>query len=159
MFDYLKNILLGENKSPDKTSGENSSENLKLQIATCALFIEMANADSDFTEEERNKIISVMQNIFSTDKEAVEELIELSENRIKKSISLYEFTSIVNEHFSNDEKFELLKNLWRLIYIDEKLDMYEDQLIKRIGGMLKIDHQVIIGAKLLVKEELKSGRD
>lgn len=155
MFEYLKNILLGENKSNDKDSGKPENAATKLQVATCALFIEMANADNHFSDEEREKVITVMQKIFSIDKSVVEELIELSEEKIKKSISLYEFSSIVNEHFSNEEKFELVKNLWRLIYVDDKLDMYEDQLIKRIGGMLKLDHHVIIGAKMMVKEELK----
>lgn len=155
MFEYLKNILTGEDKSTDKNTDKPDNGVSKLQVATCALFIELANADSHFTGAERDKVISVMQRIFSIDKSVVEELIELSEEKIKKSISLYEFSSIVNEHFSNEEKFELLKNLWRLIYVDDKLDMYEDQLIKRIGGMLKLDHHVIIGAKMMVKEELK----
>lgn len=159
MFEYLKNILT--TKPADETGivQGKESEHKKLQIATCALFIEMANADNNFTDEERSKIIAMMQKLFSLDRESVEELIQLSEMKIKKSISLYEFTSIINVSFSKDEKFELLKNLWRLIYVDEKLDMHEDQLVKKIGGMLNVEHQTIISAKLLVKEELKSGKN
>jgi len=159
MFEYLKNILTTKSSGETGMVQNKDSELKKLQTATCALFIEMANADSDFTDEERTKIILVMQKLFSLDREFVEELIQLSEMKIKKSISLYEFTSIINVSFSKDEKFELLKNLWRLIYVDEKLDMHEDQLVKKIGAMLNLEHRTIISAKLLVKEELKAGKN
>jgi len=49
---------------------------------------------------------------------------------------------------------ELLKNRWRLIYTDEKLDKYEDRLIKIIGGMINIEHKQIINTKLLIRKEL-----
>ena len=49
---------------------------------------------------------------------------------------------------------ELLKNLWRMIYADEKLNRYEDQLIKLIGGMLQMEHSRIINAKMLIRKEL-----
>lgn len=158
MFEYLKNILTGTAQTDSTPEQNKETELKKLQIATCALFIEMAKADSDFTNSERRKIISVMQKLFSLDLQLVEELMELSEAKIKKSVSLYEFTSIIRDNFSADAKFELLKNLWRLIYVDDKLDMYEDHLVKKIGGMLSIEHQMIISAKLLVKEELKAGQ-
>ncbi|HSP86904.1 MAG TPA: TerB family tellurite resistance protein [Ignavibacteriaceae bacterium] len=149
MIKYLKEIF----KQPANKS-ETLSENKKLQIATCALFIEMAKTDSEFTEGERKKIITVMQEIFNLEKEYVAELIELSEESVKNAISIYEFTAIINENFSKDEKFQLLKNLWHLIYTDETLNMHEDHLIKRIGNTLNMDHQDVIAAKLLVKEEI-----
>ena len=48
----------------------------------------------------------------------------------------------------------LIKNLWRLIYTDARLDKYEDHLIKLIGGMLNLEHKQIIDAKMLVRYEL-----
>jgi uncharacterized tellurite resistance protein B-like protein len=96
-----------------------------------------------------------MQDIFNLEKEYVDELIQLSEEEIKESISLYEFTTTINQNFSSDEKFELVKNLWRLIYTDEILNMHEDHLIKKIGTMLNLEHRDIIAAKLMVKEEKK----
>ena len=84
------------------------------------------------------------------------DLIELAEKRLQSDDSIYDFTKLINQNFNNDEKFELLKNLWRLIYIDKKLDMYEDHLIKKIGGLLNMGHEDIIGTKLLVKEEMNN---
>lgn len=150
MIKYLKEIF----KQPLEKL-EPANESKKLQIATCALLIEMADSDSEFTDAERKKIIKVMQKTFNLEKEYVDELIELSEESVRKSISIYEFTTTINENFSKDEKFELLKNLWRLVYIDETLNMHEDHLIKKIGNTLNMDHRDVIAAKLMVKEESK----
>jgi uncharacterized tellurite resistance protein B-like protein len=149
MIKYLKQIF----NQPDKL--EEIDEDKKLQIATCVLLIEMAKSDNELTDGERKQIISVMRDTFQLEEEYVNELIEFSEEEIKESISLYEFTTTINQNFSSDEKFELVKNLWRLIYTDEILNMHEDHLIKKIGIMLNLEHKDIIAAKLIVKAEGK----
>ena len=154
MIKYLKELFSLPSEK-ELAEGLKVNEEKKLQVATCALLVEMAKADSEFTDDERKKIISVMKKTFNLDKEYVDELIELSEESIKKSVSIYEFTTTINENFSQDEKFELLKNLWRLIYVDETLNMHEDHLIKKIGNTLNMEHRDVIAAKLIVKEEKK----
>src|SRR3990172_10272183 len=151
MFDYIKSILAGNDIND---GNEFFSKSKKLQIATCALFIEMAKADDDFTDDERNKIILIMESEFDLSDEETKDLLRLEEEKIRESISLYEFTTLVNENFSGDEKFELIKNLWRLVYADSKLNKYEDNTIKKIGELLFLEHKDIIGAKLMVKEEI-----
>jgi len=150
MIKYLKEIF----KQRIEKS-EPADNNRKLQVATCALLIEIAKADTEFTEDERKKIISVMKNTFNLEKDYADELLELSEEKIKESISIYEFSTTINQNFSKEEKFRLLENLWRLIYIDETLNAHEDHLIKKIGNTLNMEHKDIINAKLIVKEEKK----
>lgn len=156
MFDQLRKLFGAETPAQDSGSNkENSTDIKKLQIATCAIFLEMAKSDDNCTEEERQEILSIMQRTFALEKEYADELIELAKSRLVQSISIYEFTGIINDKFSPDEKFELMKNLWRLIYTDEKLDKYEDQLVKRFGTMLHLEHKDVIAAKLMIKEEYK----
>lgn len=157
MYDYLKKLLTNEsNQESLKTNDvvEPVDRNKQLQIATAALFIEMAKADGEFTEEERENVIQSLQKQFNIDAVYVNELMELSKLKLKDSVSLYEFSNVVNENFTNEDKNILLNNLWRLIYTDKKLDKYEDRLIKLIGGMLKMEHKRIINAKLLIRQEL-----
>jgi uncharacterized tellurite resistance protein B-like protein len=148
MLEYLKKIFF-----PFPDNSLNVSADEKLQVATCALFIEMAKADGNITREEEEKIISIMKSIFDLDEEYVAELIEYAEADIKESISLYEFTRILDAKLTREEKYEVMKNMWRLIYLDKKLDKYEDQLVKRIGGMLNLDFRETIAAKLEIKKE------
>ena len=148
MLEYLKKILLG---CDDKTLTADNER--KVQAAACALFIEMAKADGNFTGEEKEEIISLMESLFNIDEEYAKELMQFAEADIKESISYYEFTSILDEAMSRDEKYEVIKSMWRIIYMDNKLDKFEDQLVKRIGGMLNLDFREIIAAKLEVKKE------
>jgi len=156
MFEYLKKIFINDQQSnavlDSKDAGSNDDK--KIKVAACALFIEMAKADSEYSDEEREFIVSEMKNTFDLDKECVTELMELAERQIKESVSLYEFTGIINTTFSQEQKIELIESLWKLIYRDEKLNAYEDHLIKRIAGTLNIEHKRIIEAKLIVKEQL-----
>ncbi len=158
MFDYIRNILSTDSSSESSETAADSVKKVdhqkQLQIATAALFVEMAKADGEFSEEEREQVIESLQKQFGLDAEYVNDLVELSKTKLMDSVSLYEFSTIINEHFSNADKLELLKNLWRLIYTDKKLDKYEDRLIKIIGGMINIEHKQIINTKLLIRKEL-----
>jgi uncharacterized tellurite resistance protein B-like protein len=156
MFEHLKKIL--SNESSERLKAENASKSdnheKQLQIATAAIFVEMAKADGDFSEEEREHIVISLKNRFGLKEEYVNDLIDLSQSELKDSVSLYEFSGVINEHFTFEDKYELLKNLWRLIYTDKTLDKYEDHLIKMIGGMLQIEHKEIINTKMLIRKEL-----
>ncbi len=151
MFEYLKKVLIPEIGS--NRSNTQSNQEKKIQVATCALFIELAKADNDFSEIEKEKIISLMQDIFNLDEEYIEELIELSESKVNQSVSVYEFTTVINNNFDRDEKIDLLINLWRLVYVDDTLDQYEDGLMRKLGTLLNLEHSDLINAKLLVKQE------
>ncbi len=156
MKKFLKKILNGSQVNQENIDYSlKSNSKRKLQLAACALLVEIGKADNNFTQEERRKIISIMEDTFNVEEDYVDELIELSEKNFDENESIYEYTTIINNNFSNNEKFELLKNLWRLIFTDNNLDNYEEHLVKMIGTLLNIEYSNIIGAKLLIKEELK----
>jgi len=154
MFEYLRQILLPDLNEKSHNEFGTKTSFKKYQVATAALLIEIAKADGDFSDEERNRIFDFMKNDFDLDDECVSELLKLSEQKVKDSISVYEFSSVINATFTQAEKFELMKNLWRVIYEDGKLDSHEDQLIKIIGSTLNLEHKDVIGAKLFVKQEM-----
>lgn len=153
MLNFLKQLLTN-NCNENSGSEKGMSHEKMIQVATCAIFLEIANADEGFTEDERAKIISIMKSTFDLSDEYAHELVELAEQAVDRSVSVYEFTDQVNANFSAEEKYEILTNLWRLIYIDKQLDKYEDFLIKRIGNNLHFEHREIMAAKLQVKDEM-----
>lgn len=154
MLGLIKDLLTGTKENNEEIINQVSHEK-KVQIATCALFLEVANSDEDFAEEEKEKIYESMEKIFGLEDEYIKELISLSKEQMKNSVSLYEFTGIINQNFSEDEKYEVVKNLWKLIYADNKVDKYEDLFIKRISSNFHLEHKDLIAAKLEVKKELE----
>jgi len=116
MLNYLKELFINNSEE------EIEKNTHKLEIAACALLMEIANADEEFSEEERVKIIELMKKKFNLSEEEALNIISKSEEEIQKSVSIYEFTDILNNNLNNDEKYSILKHLWRIAYADGNLD-------------------------------------
>lgn len=157
MLKFLKEIITNDSTGSgesEKSIDRPVNESQKVEIATCALMMEVANSDDEFTDEEKDEIIALMKNTFNLDDEYVVQLLELSEQQISKSVSLYEFTNVINDNFSPEQKYMVVKNLWRVILIDEKINKYEEHFIRKISNNLHLDHKDLIAAKMEVKEEM-----
>lgn len=151
MFEFLKKVLLPQGESTVKAD----DKLFKLQVSVCILLVDIAKIDGSFTDEEKRKIISILKENFNSDENNTVNLIKKAEEFLKRDDSIYDFTQVINQTLSNDDKYELLKNLWRLVYIDHNKDMYEEHLVKKIGGLLDLDNRDVIAARLKVQEELK----
>ncbi len=136
---------------PDEPLDKESLEK-KIQTATCALFLEIANSDEHFSEEERSTIIKILKNEFSLSEDEVRALMKKTEHRLDDSIDLWQFTNLINQNFSDEDKIKVLENLWKIIYTDEKLDAHEDYLAHKIANLLRLPHKTLIETKLKVKK-------
>lgn len=142
---FQENIAIEE-------SDDNSPQSKdKVSIATCALLLEMAYSDEEFSEIEENEIKNIMQSELNLPENKVEEIIKLSDEARKESLDLWQFTNLINENFSKEEKIKVIEYIWRIIYADDKVDKYEEYLVRRLSGLLNIDHKDMIDAKLRVK--------
>lgn len=124
----------------------------RIPLATCALLLEMAHTDDDFNAVERDKIINILKKQFDLSPDDADELITLADMERRESLDLWQFTNLINEHYSNQEKRKVLEILWRVIYADGKVSMYEDYLIRKVGNLLNLDHQDLIEAKFRARE-------
>lgn len=151
MLGFIKNLITN---SENRNEVSNKySEETQLQIATCALFLEIANSDDDFSIEEKVFIEKTMRDEFNLDDELVNELLALATHQTDDSVSIYEFTDVINKSYSRDAKLTIIKNLWRLVYADGKLDKYEEYFMRTISRNLHLEHSDMIATKLEAKEE------
>ena len=81
----------------------------------------------------------------------VRSLIEQASNEVDWSTSLYEFTRVINDNYSADDKLELLSCMWRVAYADGRLDKYEEHLIRQVAELTYIPHSDYIRCKLEVQ--------
>ena len=73
---------------------------------------------------------------------------------MEKSVSLYEFTSRLNEELSPEEKADTVEMLWRVAFADGRLDKYEEHLIRKAADLLHVPHRRFIRAKLKAERDL-----
>lgn len=152
LFDSrLFKRLVSSSKTREKDEAERQKQT---RIASCAVLIEMAKSDNDFSESERAKIISIIRDTFKLDEFEIEDLIFLSEQKLTDAKAMSEFTEFIKTNFSLDEKLDLVKNLWRIIYNDDDLHSHEQAMIKKLTMFLEIDNRMVTAAKEDVQREM-----
>tara|TARA_B100000073_G_C23604737_1_gene521930 strand:+ start:376 stop:825 length:450 start_codon:yes stop_codon:yes gene_type:complete len=140
----------------DKITSNKSSHSLKLNfdcfkddlnLAISILMIEVSKSDDEFSSEEKDKIISLLEHHFSLNQEQISVLIELAEEKNNEMISLYEWTSIINDNYDYPDRINVIKSLWAVAHADNKIDKYEDYTIRKIADLLYVRHEDFILAK------------
>ncbi len=127
-------------------SSEDLSEQ-KLQLATVVLFLEMMHMDDKIETTEQEIILSLVQQNFSLDAGQAASLIELAEQQRKQATDYFQFTSLINKEYSQDQKVQLIESLWKIAFIDGVLDMNEEYLVRKIADLLHVPHTAFIMAK------------
>jgi uncharacterized tellurite resistance protein B-like protein len=152
MINLLEKVF--GKRSPDDSSNQGRQLSSNLHIATCALFLEMANADGEFSALEREHIISILKRDFDLSDEHAAALIEASNEELKGSIDLWKFTNRINQYYSIEEKIRIVETIWRVVYSDGKLDKHEDYLVHKLAHLLRLSHKQLIDAKLKAKQSM-----
>ena len=148
MIKKIKDLIT---KISNKEEIEESSNILQLDKACAALLVEIAFADKDFDEREKESLKESLLKSYAIDIETINEIINDAEKTVKESTSLYEYTRTVNDEFEYPQKLNLLENLWKVAYADETLDKYEEHLLRKISDLIHISHSDYINVKLKVR--------
>ena len=132
------------------TRGEADLER-RLRLATAALFIEMMRADFEVTEEEQHKLEALVRETLELDESETRELLAAAEREVDSSVELFQFTRLIDEAFTPEQKAKVVERLWRIAYADENVDRLEEHLVRKIANLLHVSHRDYIAAKLAAK--------
>jgi len=152
MFGRLVDLLTGKDEA---AAGPRQD---RLQLAVAVLLLEMAHADRELAPLEEKLVGDLLRRRFGLDDTGVAELIASAEKKRTESFDLHQFTRLINEHFTPEEKLEVMEGLWRLVYADGELDRYEDALARQLAGLLHLSHRQAIEVKLRVLDEIDPQR-
>ena len=145
MIKKIKDLLSNFSKEEERIEEEGIS---KLDKACSALLIEVAFADKVFDESEISSLTTSLKEIYNLEQDTINELVADAEKTVNESTSLYEYTRVVNDEFSYNDKLELLSRIWKLAFADGALDKYEEHLIRKISDLIHISHSDFIKIKL-----------
>jgi uncharacterized tellurite resistance protein B-like protein len=152
----LKKLLL---KTPVQDSDSQEQEEFeRVQVATAVILLEVARSDDEFSSIEKTTVAAILKKKFELSKEATAELLEVAKKKRKQSIDFWQFTNLINENYSDEQKKKIVEAAWRVIYADAKLDKYEDYLVHKLAMLLRLSHADLIEAKLKVKSELRASK-
>lgn len=120
------------------------------RVAVCALFVEMAQIDETFTEEELQAIVAILTQRYGMSAADAQELMDAAKKELADSIDYWQFARLINRHYSTPEKIEVIEMLWEIVFVDGKMDHYENYLMHKLGELLRLSHKQLMDAKLKV---------
>lgn len=135
-----------------ENTNKSSSSSYTLELATAALLSELVNADNEITAEEREEYEKQLQKHVNLDEEALSQLLKKGEATAEEAVDLVQFTQVVNQHCSAQERIDIIKSLWAIAYADSSLAPLEESTIRQIAELLYVPHSQFIKSKLEVTE-------
>jgi uncharacterized tellurite resistance protein B-like protein len=110
-----------------------------IRLAACALLLELANADDEFTDDERQHLESAVRRQFGLGAAEAEKLLELAQQAREEAVDLWQFTNLIAENYSTGQKMVLAEIMWGLVYSDGDLASKEDYLMRKICNLLRLE--------------------
>ena len=126
-------------------------ENSLVKIA--ALLIHVAKIDENYTQKEREIIKKAIMKL-SSKNEVIDNVLIKAEEIEKNSNQILDFTREV-KNMNEDSKIKIVEVLWSIIYSDTNADAYENNLMRRLTGLLYLDPKIVGNIKKKVINNLK----
>ena len=126
-------------------------ENSLTKIA--ALLIHVAKIDENYTQKEREIIKKAIIKL-SSKNEIIDNILIKAEKIEKNSNQILDFTREV-KNMNEDSKIKIVEVLWNIIYSDTNADVYENNLMRRLTGLLYLDPKIVGNIKKKIINNLK----
>ncbi len=136
MINRVKALFVERRGAPQVRGAGHSHD--ELRIAAAALMVEAAQLDDNFDARERDKIRELVTERFELEPEEGDSLIQAAEAQVAESVQIHGFTRVIKAKFNPEERIELIEMLWEVVYADGELHHYEDNLMRRLAGLLQV---------------------
>lgn len=110
-----------------------------VRIAACALLLELAHADGEFSPAELAQIEGALHRHFGLDPDTADELIRLAEAERAQSIDHFQFTRLIASHYDMGQRMVLAEVMWGVILADGKIADHEAYLVRKLAHLLELE--------------------
>ena len=130
------------NKSKEKPDTSAEAVNI------ACLLVHAAKIDENYTSDEKEIIKKTVKKLYPN-LDNLNDVITQAEQKENDSNHIQEFTKDVKS-LSTENKILIVETLWRIILSDGKSDIYENNLMRRLAGLLYLDDKVVGETKVKV---------
>jgi len=120
-------------------------------IKVASLLIHAAKIDENFSLDEE-KIIKKSLIELGLKKENLEEVFVEAKINEENANQILDFTKEIKS-LKEAEKIRIIETLWKIIYSNKVADIYEDNLMRRLAGLLYINNKTMGNIKDKIKKE------
>ena len=132
--------FLNKNKEKPEVNAES--------VNIACLLIHAAKIDENYTSEEKEIVKKTVRKLYP-DLDNLDDVVSKAEQKENDSNHIQEFTRDVKV-MSTENKIIIIETLWRIILSDGKSDIYENNLMRRLAGLLYLDDKIVGETKVKV---------
>ena len=121
-------------KKEDKSANNNLSK-------IAALLIHAAKIDENFSLEEEIIIKKALEKL-DNNNQNIEDIIKKGKLIEENSNQILDFTRVA-KNMDEKDKIKIVETLWQIIYSNNEADMYETNLMRRLGNLMYIDNKLM----------------
>ena len=133
------------------------AERHSVELATAALLVEVIRSDAGIVPSEQQAVLRAVREKFNLSDEEARTIFRLAEEEVRTANDYYQFTSLINRHFSQQQKQYVIELMWRVAYADAELAAHEKHVLRRIAELLHVTHGDYIAAKMRAQQAAERG--
>ncbi|WP_444994990.1 tellurite resistance TerB family protein [Aliikangiella sp. IMCC44359] len=143
---FFEKLIINQEDNSD-------SQEHQLNLAVAALMFEMVYIDNQVTEAERLQLENILIKQYGLHEDEVSSISQLAKLELESATDYYQFTALINQHFSKENKVNIIKQLWKIALSDGNISHYEEHYVRKIADLLFVPHSDFIKTKLMVIEQ------
>ena len=140
LFEQFKKLI----EVPDDEPQDDNT----IVLAAVSLMLEVARSDPGGEQVEHDLIRGILTNEFKVESELIDNLLEAGVEKVEDATDLFQFTQLINDQYSHEQKEGLIYAMWRVALADGKVQAIEDHIIRRVAGLIHVSHSDFIRLKL-----------
>jgi uncharacterized tellurite resistance protein B-like protein len=148
MLDAIR-AMFSRTESPERQTPASADP---VHLAACALLLDIAYADGEFSAPERKHLEDVLTRHFGLTAEGGQRLLALAEEERKRAVDHFQFTSVLQRSYDIGQKMVLAEVMWGLVLADGEIAEHEHYLTRKISNLLDLEPAYLSSAKAAAAE-------
>jgi uncharacterized tellurite resistance protein B-like protein len=142
---FVSEHLVGDSTSTGQPRPSDGPR--RVQLAACALLLELAHADGEFSPAEREHIERTLVRHYGLDEATGGELLRLAEAERAQSLDHFQFTRLIASEYDLGQKMVLAEVMWGVILADGHLSDHETHLVRKFASLMELEPAYLAQAR------------
>ena len=151
MLDAIRSLFAGKPQPESTPEGVDP-----VHLAACALLLDIAYADGEFSAPERKHLDDVLARHFGLSPEEGQRVLAVAEEERQRSVDHFKFTSVLLRNYDVGQKMVLAEVMWGLVLADGEIAEHEHYLTRKISNLLELEPGYLSSAKAAAERARKN---